>query len=222
MPANNGLLLQQPCFLKYVREVTKKYDCLLIFDEVISGFRVGFEGAAGLYEIQPDIITFGKIIGGGMPVGAYGGSHDIMHHVAPDGPVYQAGTLSANPITMTAGLAALEIALEDGFYNDLEKKTHAFVTQINNALIAAKMPARMIHMGSIFWLQWTTDRIIRPDQIPDHSNGFFRSLHHILLHQGIYLGPSGYEVGFISGAHNAQLLSEAADKISNAIINVLS
>ena len=116
IPANNGLLIQDVQYLKKLRDLCTENNVLLIFDEVISGFRVGFEGAAGLYNIQPDIITFGKIIGGGLPVGAYGSSHEIMSHISPLGNVYQAGTLSGNPVAMSAGKATLEILLENGFY----------------------------------------------------------------------------------------------------------
>src|SRR5690606_29523929 len=123
IPANNGLLLQSPDYLKFLRSACDEHGVLLIFDEVISGFRIGFEGAAGYYDIQPDIVTYGKIIGGGMPVGAYGASAKLMKHIAPDGPVYQAGTLSANPVAMAAGYAALQQLLEADFYKNLEQKT---------------------------------------------------------------------------------------------------
>ena len=130
IPANNGLLLQDKSYLQALREACTKHNVLLIFDEVISGFRVGFEGAAGYYDIQPDIITYGKIIGGGMPVGAYAANHEIMSHIAPDGNVYQAGTLSANPVAMSAGLAALEVLLKPNFYQNQEKRTQYFVNKI--------------------------------------------------------------------------------------------
>ena len=127
IPANNGLLLQNQSFLNYLREVCDSNDCLLIFDEVISGFRIGFEGAAGHYCIRPDILTYGKIIGGGMPVGAFGASKEIMDNVAPIGAVYQAGTLSGNPVAMAAGKAQLEQCLENGFYSGLETKASNLV-----------------------------------------------------------------------------------------------
>src|SRR5690606_30549862 len=126
IPANNGLLIQDPEYLQLMRDLCTQYGILLIWDEVISGFRVGFEGAAGHYKIQPDILTFGKIVGGGMPVGAYAASREIMSHIAPDGDVYQAGTLSANPVSMAAGLATLQICLEEGFYEKMAEKTNYF------------------------------------------------------------------------------------------------
>lgn len=217
IPANNGLLLQDKAFLEALREKTKAHDILLIFDEVISGFRVGFEGAAGHYGIQPDILTYGKIIGGGMPVGAYAASSEIMSHIAPDGPVYQAGTLSANPVAMAAGYAALQQLVQPGFYEGLAAKTETFVQGIlaycKNKGYAFSMP----HIGSIFWIAFTNDRIKRADQIDPASMEKFKILHHELLQSGVYLGPSGYEVGFISAAHTDADLAEASEKICAAI-----
>ncbi|HOZ86338.1 MAG TPA: glutamate-1-semialdehyde 2,1-aminomutase, partial [Bacteroidia bacterium] len=131
VPANNGLLLQGKAFLDFLREITAKNNSLLIFDEVISGFRMGFCGAAGLYDIQPDIVTYGKIIGGGFPVGAYGASAEIMSNISPEGNVYQAGTLSGNPVAMSAGIAQLGECLAEGFYGQLEEKTAYLVNGIN-------------------------------------------------------------------------------------------
>lgn len=217
IPANNGLLLQDKAFLQMLREKTKAHDILLIFDEVISGFRVGFEGAASHYGIQPDILTYGKIIGGGMPVGAYAASNEIMGHIAPDGPVYQAGTLSANPVAMAAGYAALQQLIQPGFYEGLAEKTERFVAGIlaycKNKGYAFSMP----HVGSIFWIAFTNERIKRADQIDPAGMEKFKVLHHELLQSGVYLGPSGYEVGFISAAHTDADLSEASEKICAAI-----
>ncbi len=217
IPANNGLLLQDRSFLECLRLKCYKYNVLLIFDEVISGFRVGFEGAAGYYGIQPDIVTYGKIIGGGMPVGAYGGRADIMRHVAPDGPVYQAGTLSANPVAMAAGKAALEQLLEPGFYENLEVKTRRFVQQIQDYCDAKGYEVNIPHIGSIFWIAFSRERIVRADQIDPKSMEKFKILHHELLQRNIYLGPSGYEVGFVSAAHGEEDLAEAATKICEAM-----
>lgn len=217
VPANNGLLLQDRDFLQFLREQCDKYNVLLIFDEVISGFRVGFEGAAGYYDIQPDIITYGKIIGGGMPVGAYGASREIMSHIAPDGPVYQAGTLSANPVAMAAGRAALEQLLEPGFYEKLEAKTQKFVGQIQDYCDQKAYEVSIPQIGSIFWIAFSKERIIRADQIDPKSMDKFKILHHELLQRNIYLGPSGYEVGFVSAAHQEADLAEAAEKICKAM-----
>ena len=217
VPANNGLLLQSRDFLEYLRQQCSQHGVLLIFDEVISGFRVGFEGAAGYYDIQPDIITYGKIIGGGMPVGAYGGSHEVMSHIAPDGPVYQAGTLSANPVAMAAGYAALQQLLEPGFYDKLERKTRPFVKNIQDYCDEKGYEAHIQQMASIFWIAFSREKIVRSSQIDPKSMDKFKVLHHELLQRGVYLGPSGYEVGFVSAAHGEQDLEEAAGKIKDAL-----
>lgn len=217
VPANNGLLLQRRSFLECLRLKCSKHGVLLIFDEVISGFRLGFEGAAGYYGIQPDIITYGKIIGGGMPVGAYAGSHEVMSHVAPDGPVYQAGTLSANPVAMAAGYAALQQLLEPGFYESLEAKTQAFAEQIQSYCDEKGYEATIFHIASIFWIAFSRGEIRRADQIDPKSMEQFKVLHHELLQRGVYLGPSGYEVGFVSAAHAGADLEEAAGKMKAAL-----
>ncbi len=217
IPANNGLLIQDRSFLEYLRIKCHDYGVLLIFDEVISGFRVGFEGAAGYYDIQPDIITYGKIIGGGMPVGAYGASNEIMAHIAPDGPVYQAGTLSANPVAMAAGYAALQEVLQPGFYEEMAQKTADFTKHIQAYCDQKGYELSIPHIGSIFWLAFTKNRILRADQIDPADMEKFKVLHHELLQRGVYLGPSGYEVGFVSAAHTPEDLTEAAEKIKEAL-----
>jgi len=222
IPANNGLLLQDQYFLECLRKKCYKHGALLIFDEVISGLRVGFEGAAHHYGVQPDILTYGKIIGGGLPVGAYGASHDIMGHVAPDGPVYQAGTLSANPVAMSAGYAALEQLLAPGFYEELRGKTVDFVNDILAFAEEHNMDISIPTIGSIFWIAFTKERIISADQIDPSSMDKFKVLHHELLQRGVYLGPSGYEVGFISAAHTKQDLKEAATIMKECLKIVFS
>lgn len=217
VPANNGLLLQHKYFLECLRKKCYKHGALLIFDEVISGFRVGFEGATHHYGIQPDIITFGKIIGGGLPVGAYAASHEIMSHVAPDGPVYQAGTLSANPVAMSAGYAALQQLLEPGFYAEMESKTKAFVNDILAFAEAENMELTIPTIGSIFWIAFTKEKIVSADQIDPASMEKFKVLHHELLQRGVYLGPSGYEVGFVSAAHTTKDLNQAAEIIKECL-----
>jgi glutamate-1-semialdehyde 2,1-aminomutase len=217
IPANNGLLIQEKYFLECMRIKCYKYGAMLIFDEVINGFRVGFEGAAGLYNIQPDIITYGKIIGGGMPVGAYGGSAEVMSHVAPEGPVYQAGTLSANPVAMAAGYAALQQLLEPGFYHDMAHKTKNFIHQILDYADSKGYELSIPHVGSIFWIAFTKERILSADQIDAASMDKFKVLHHELLQRGVYLGPSGYEVGFVSAAHTEEDLKIAAGLICESL-----
>ena len=218
VPANNGLLLQDKSYLEGLRTMCTKYGALLIFDEVISGFRVGgFDGAAGYYGIQPDILTYGKIIGGGMPVGAYGASHEIMGQIAPDGPVYQAGTLSANPVAMAAGFAACTELLKAGFYDQLEEKTQYFVQKIQAYCDDRGYEVSIPTIGSIFWIAFSKERITRADQIDGASMEKFKVLHRELLKNGVYLGPSGYEVGFVSAAHTKEDLDEAARIIHRAM-----
>lgn len=215
VPANNGLLLQGKEFLSFLREICSANKSLLIFDEVISGFRIGFDGAAGLYNIHPDIITYGKIIGGGFPVGAYGAGNEIMRHVSPEGNVYQAGTLSGNPVAMSAGIAQLSACLEKNFYQELEQKTDYLVKGIS-AINSFKL-FKLFNLGSIFWIAFTKkENITRAEDIDPGSMSYFRSLYHTLLENGVYLGPSGYEVGFVSSAHTYEDLDKtiAAFEIS--------
>lgn len=222
IPANNGLLLQDLTFLQALREICYEYRTLLFFDEVISGFRVAFSGAAEYYGIKPDIVTYGKIIGGGLPVGAYGASAEIMSFVAPDGPVYQAGTLSGNPVAMAAGIAQLTECSRPGFYEDQEKRTKLFVSTINQFASSKEYDFEIVTIGSIFWLSFDgKKRIQRADQIdPDMSK--FSNLFTALLNRGIYIGPSGYEVGFISSAHTEEILLDAAAKFCDALDEIFS
>ncbi|MEM6966943.1 MAG: glutamate-1-semialdehyde 2,1-aminomutase [Bacteroidota bacterium] len=222
VPANNGLLLQSEQFLKFLRKKCTEHNVLLIFDEVISGFRVGFEGAAGVYDVQPDIVTYGKIIGGGMPVGAYAASNEIMGHIAPDGPVYQAGTLSANPVAMSAGKAALEQLVQEGFYENMAAKTQYFVSKLQTHCDQKDYEVSFPNIGSIFWVAFSRERIFRADQINTAGMEKFKILHHELLQRGIYLGPSGYEVGFVSAAHTRADLDEAASIICECMDIVFS
>ena len=216
IPANNGLLIQRKPFIEHLRSLCSAHGALLIFDEVISGFRVGFEGAAGLYDISPDIITFGKIIGGGLPVGAYAGSKEIMEYIAPMGPVYQAGTLSGNPVAMAAGIAQLSVCLKEGFYQQLQRKTTAMLEPVRRHVHERGYPVEIFSIGSIFWIAFTNSRRIgRADQIDPASMAYFRELHAWLLDNGIYLGPSGYEVGFVSAAHSEEDLSRTATMLNS-------
>ncbi len=217
VPANNGLLLQRQSYLDSLREMCTRYNVLLVFDEVISGLRVGFEGAAGRYNIQPDIMTYGKIMGGGMPVGAYAASHEIMGHVAPDGCVYQAGTLSGNPVAMAAGYTAAKQLLETGFYENLEKTTQGFVANIQGYCDDKGYEVNIRTIASIFWIAFSRKEIRRADQIDAASMEKFKILHSYLLDNGLYLGPSGYEVGFVSAAHTQAELDTAAQKICDGL-----
>ena len=217
IPANNGLLLQEKTFLLELRELCTEHGILLFFDEVISGFRVAFSGAAEYYGIAPDIVTYGKIIGGGLPVGAYGAKNEIMSHVAPEGPVYQAGTLSGNPVAMAAGIAQLTECAKPGFYEALAEKTNAFVGYINAYAKEKNYNFELVTVGSIFWLSFNgKKRIRRSDEIDSDMTGF-KIIHRELLNRGVYLGPSGYEVGFISAAHDTETLTHAAEMFCEAL-----
>lgn len=218
VPANNGLLIQDKEYLEFLRDITSKHNILLIFDEVISGFRIGFTGAAGYYGIQPDILTYGKIIGGGLPVGAYGASAKIMNNISPDGSVYQGGTLSGNPVAMAAGIATLTECLKENFYAALEKKTISFADALNSFAAEHGFPFKVFSIGSIFWFSFSEkEKIQRADQL-DPSMQQFNLLFHSLLEKGVYLGPSGYEVGFISAAHADEVIEEAVRKICDALV----
>ncbi|MDB5154585.1 MAG: glutamate-semialdehyde -aminomutase [Mucilaginibacter sp.] len=218
VPANNGLLLQSKEFLQYLREVCTQNGTLLIFDEVISGFRIGFEGAAGYYSIQPDIITYGKIIGGGLPVGAYGASAKIMSNISPEGAVYQAGTLSGNPVAMAAGIAQLGELLRMGFYRDLNNKAEEFTESIQRFATARNYKFKVFCIGSIFWFAFTDkEKISKADEIDAASMEKFKKMHRELLNRGVYLGPSGYEVGFISSAHTKIELEKAKRAIFDSL-----
>ena len=217
IPANNGLLLQEKTFLLALRELCTEHGILLFFDEVISGFRVAFSGAAEYYGIAPDIVTYGKIVGGGLPVGAYGAKNEIMSHVAPEGPVYQAGTLSGNPVAMAAGIAQLTECAKPGFYEALAEKTNAFVDHINAYAKEKGYNFELVTIGSIFWLSFNgKKRIRRSDEIDSDMTGF-KIIHRELLNRGVYLGPSGYEVGFISAAHDPESLTHAANMFCEAL-----
>lgn len=218
IPANNGLLLQSKEYLQALREICTANGTLLIFDEVISGFRVGFEGAAGHYQIAPDIITYGKIIGGGLPVGMYGASAEIMGHVSPDGGVYQAGTLSGNPVAMAAGIAQLTELLRTGFYKELHNKTAEFTEAIQRFATARSYKFKVFSIGSIFWFAFTGEEAIsKAEEIDPASMEKFKVMHRELINRGIYLGPSGYEVGFISSAHTKIDLEKAKRAIFDSL-----
>ena len=222
IPANNGLLLQDKEFLLELRKQCTEHGTLLFFDEVISGFRVGFNGAAEYFGISPDLVTYGKIIGGGLPVGAYGANADIMSCVSPDGPVYQAGTLSGNPVAMAAGIAQLTECAKEGFYEDQEARTKHLVDSVNAHAVKHGYNFEMVTVGSIFWLSFDgKKRVQRADQInPDMTH--FKRLFSALIERGVYLGPSGYEVGFVSSAHTKKHLEFAAEAFCSALDEVLS
>lgn len=218
IPANNGLLIQDQTYIEYLRHACTNHGALLIFDEVITGFRLGFEGAAAFYNVKPDILTYGKIIGGGLPVGMYGASAEIMGHISPDGGVYQAGTLSGNPVAMAAGIATLTELLTSNFYNDLSTKAQEFVESIQRFTSARNYKFRVFSVGSMFWFAFTdAEKIQTAEAIDPNSMEKFKVMHRELLNRGIYLGPSGYEVGFVSAAHTRIELEKAKRAIFDAL-----
>lgn len=215
LPANNGLLVQKQQFLEFLRDITKENDSLLIFDEVISGFRVAFAGMAGETGITPDLVTYGKIIGGGLPVGAVGGSKEIMEQLAPIGPVYQAGTLSANPLAMVGGLETLKL-LDQNFYHHLNNNTQHIVKHFENFFKAHDhyKHLKIISKGSLFWITPGSSEIRRACDIPDDLFTTFAPLFDDLIKRGIYIAPNPYEVGFVSGAHDSDVVHEIKERLS--------
>lgn len=217
LPANYGLLPQRPEFLQALARLARAHGALLIFDEVISGFRLGFQGYAGLSGIRPDLVTYGKVIGGGFPVGAYGGRRELMELVAPAGPVYQAGTLSANPLAMCAGLAALQQLLDGRVYEQLE----SLGARLERALRGTPRLA-VQRVGSIFWLCMSQQGVPATPMrtlhsFPADAGKSFAAPFHTLLEQGIYLAPSAFEVGFLSAAHTEAHVDTLAAALKQVI-----
>jgi glutamate-1-semialdehyde 2,1-aminomutase len=189
-------------FLKGLRELCDSYDSVLIFDEVMTGFRVAIDGAQGIYGIRPDLTTLGKVIGGGMPVGAFGGKREIMEMIAPLGPVYQAGTLSGNPIAMTAGLATLNQLEQPGFFDNLSAKTQRLAEGLVTRARAFNIPLTTNYVGGMFGLFFTDEpEISNFYQVTQCNLDRFKLFFHEMLIEGIYLAPSAYEAGFVSSAH---------------------
>jgi glutamate-1-semialdehyde 2,1-aminomutase len=219
MPANSGLLPQRVEFMRALREECDRRGALLILDEVITGFRLGPGGAAAHYRLTPDLATYGKVIGGGMPVGAYGGRRELMEQLAPLGPVYQAGTLSGNPVAMAAGAATLEVLLADdgAAYRRLDRLGERLAAGLGGVFRRHGKPWSVVRAGSVLWL------CLQDGEPPRHYEGIrpeaaevYRSLHHGLLGHGIYLAPSAYEVAFVSTAHDETVIDEtvaAFDKV---------
>jgi glutamate-1-semialdehyde 2,1-aminomutase len=194
-----------PGYLDGLRELCDEHGCLLIFDEVMTGFRVALEGAQGLFGVAPDLSTFGKVIGGGMPVGAFGGKREYMELVAPSGPVYQAGTLSGNPVAMAAGLANLELICEPGFFDALSAKTTELLDGISKAAFDADVPFATTQAGGMFGLFFTDeDRVVNFAESGSCDVDAFKTFFHGMLKGGVYLAPSAFEAGFISSAHTEE------------------
>jgi len=219
LPANHGLLPQRREFLAALREETSRRGALLVFDEVITGFRLGPGGAAERLGIVPDLATFGKVIGGGMPVGAFGGRRDVMRHLAPEGPVYQAGTLSGNPVAMAAGLATLRILEEEDGWSRLEALGGALEERLAPVLGAARPGIRLVRAGSLFWFDLGGGERPprRAEEIPGEVSARYAGIFRALLLRGVMLAPSALEVGFLSLAHRETDLDLLAEALAAAI-----
>jgi glutamate-1-semialdehyde 2,1-aminomutase len=215
LPANYGLLKQRPEFLHFLRKITKENDSLLIFDEVISGFRVSLGGMSEKLDIVPDLVTYGKIIGGGFPVGAFAGKSEYMDMMAPTGPVYQAGTLSANPVSMVAGLATLKKIKEVNAIETAEKSCLVFAQKINELFDASNMPYSCIQASSLFFITEKTQsqEIRSSDQLKSNHKSIFNKVYPHILNKNIYLAPAAYEVGFISNKISEDMAKTLAQDI---------
>jgi glutamate-1-semialdehyde 2,1-aminomutase len=208
-------------FLETIREQCNQYGSVFIIDEVMTGFRLGLTGAQGYYNIEADLTTLGKVIGGGMPVGAFGGKRAIMEQIAPLGPVYQAGTLSGNPVAMAAGLAQLEAIQQEGFYQPLFEKSTALTAGLEKAAAKAGIPFTTNHVGTMFGGFFTEEpKITNYQQVMQCNNERFNRFFHGMLDAGIYLAPASYEAGFMSAAHtdnDIQYTLEAAKKVFSTL-----
>ena len=202
---NMNLVAPSPAFLHALRELCTRHGAVLIFDEVMTGFRVGLGGAQALYGITPDLTTLGKVIGGGMPVGAFGGRRDIMESIAPLGPVYQAGTLSGNPVAVAAGLATLKVVQAPGFYEGSRATTHALCERLTAGGAAARdSPFRRSAIGGMFGLYFRRDAAANLRRSHAVRREAFNAFFHAMLRQGVYLAPSAYEAGFVSSAAHGE------------------
>lgn len=201
-----------PGFLQGLREVCDQYGSVLILDEVMTGFRVSLAGAQGHYNIKPDLTTLGKVIGGGMPVGAFGGKREIMEKIAPLGPIYQAGTLSGNPVAMAAGLMTLNLISQPGFYDTLIKKTEMLVKGLEQRAAKTNIPFTTNQAGAMFGFFFTAEKNISSfAQVSKCDAERFKKFYHGMLDEGVYLAPSAYEAGFVSSAHTDEDIAKTLD-----------
>ena len=218
VPANHGLLPQRREFLASLRRLTREHGALLIFDEVISGFRLARGGAAELFDLSPDLATFGKVIGGGMPVGAFGGARRIMQRLAPDGDTYQAGTLSGNPVAMAAGLATLDVLERESGWERLEARGAELERLLRPVLAQAPYPVHLVRVGSLFWMSFHeagAPRTAAP--LSSGETARFAALFHAMLERGVYLPPSAYEACFLSLAHTGKDLARFASALRESL-----
>ncbi|MHA6206017.1 glutamate-1-semialdehyde 2,1-aminomutase [Dyella soli] len=204
-------------YLQGLRELCTMHGALLIFDEVMTGFRVALGGAQAYYGVTPDLTTFGKIIGGGMPVGAYGGRRDLMQQIAPSGPIYQAGTLSGNPVAMAAGLAMLELIQAPGFYEQLSARTRLLTDGLQAIADGEGLPFSTNRVGGMFGLFFTSEKVESFAQATAADTAMFNRFFHGMLERGVYLAPSAFEAGFVSSAHGEQDLADTLDAARGAM-----
>ena len=201
---NMNCILPRDGYLQHLRDLCDRHGTLLIFDEVMTGFRVALGGAQALYGVAPDLTTFGKIIGGGMPVGAYGGRRDLMRQIAPSGPIYQAGTLSGNPVAMAAGLATLQLIRQPGFHADLDRRTQLLVDGVQAAASEAGVAFSSNRVCGMFGLFFSAQKVQGFAQATACDVPMFNRFFHAMLERGVYLAPSAFEAGFLSSAHSEQ------------------
>ena len=208
---NMGCVPPGDGFLQALRDLTAEHGIVLIFDEVITGFRLALGGAQQFYNVTPDLTCLGKIIGGGLPVGAYGGKQEIMDHIAPDGPVYQAGTLSGNPLAMAAGIATLKLLGRDGFYEELNEKAADFAVMLESAAKSAGIDVTLNRVGSLMTGFFTTEPVTDFESAMKADTDKYGTHYRQMLSQGIYLAPSQFEAAFVSAAHTREQLEKAAE-----------
>ncbi|MEE9268152.1 MAG: glutamate-1-semialdehyde 2,1-aminomutase [Thermoplasmata archaeon] len=221
VPANHGLLLPREAFLKTLERLCRRYGAAFVVDEVITGFRLGPGGATAHYGLRPDLVALGKIIGGGLPVGAFGGREECMALVSPEGPVYQAGTLSGNPLAMAAGRATLEVLRETNPYAELAKAAASLAMRLTEGAVEAGLPARVPHLASILWMLFQDGGPPRAaGQISKQAETRFATLHRAALKRKVYLPPSAYEVEFLSTAHDEEAIDSAVAGLTGAFREV--
>lgn len=215
---NMNLVAPKKGFLQGLRKICDKYETVLIFDEVMTGFRVGLRGAQGVYDITPDLTCFGKVIGGGMPVGAFGGKTEIMNHISPDGPVYQAGTLSGNPVAMAAGIKTLELISQPNFYENLTVKVKSLLIGLKNVAHSADIPIVTAGVGGMFGLFFTEAESVESFDDSMACNGErFNQFFHGMLDKGVYLAPSSFEAGFVSITHSENDIADTIEKAAEVM-----
>ena len=214
---NMGFIPGEPQFLNALRELCDKYDSLLIFDEVMTGFRVGLGGAQAIYKIKPDLTALGKVIGGGLPVGAFGGKQLIMDQLAPLGPIYQAGTLSGNPLAMSAGIALIETLIQKNPFDELKKASSEIMTHTKNLMSEKGIPFSTSSIGGMFGFFFSKHLPKNFEDVVKSDDKMFTKFFNAALDRGIYFAPSKYEAGFISSTHDQSVLDLTKDKIEEAI-----